>query len=1025
MSKRYVAHRSTMKTSPRHYQKSSSILISILVLLTFGILAVRADLAARTNHAAAVAAIESFMDDNSKQRPLLAAAMELVSTGNASDVLDNMNDLTPISIMGKSKKQAANSTVAAKGGYVSKDELTWERWGHTAAYMPQNGILLFTGGQVALSNGDNAVTNDVFAMNMNESSSKSDNPKSQWTRLSSKNLPPHAFAARAVTHTGDHRGEKLFLIGGATADCSATNSPVHVWSPSDGGQDWTKGRWQTPKVLEGQTIPPRRKGASAVQVPASFGLNASEAKEAEVVGGTAFMVLGGYVDYTTCNASVPANLTNPLAYPYMDVWLLQDDANDTSTSAGNLTVRTLPLNASLANMSVTDYATVLLPANKTANVTERVVFVGGRDAYGVFTPMNQLWTLDLSTSAWSRLQTTNGSDTGLDIPLGRMGHSSTLLADGTILIHGGYVTLDVNQTASNDTYVLDPRVNPAVWSKVTPNIDNGVAPRRAYHSAVMADGILVLGFGQQGMGSMADGVGAAQQTDRVAATQASSPVHILDTKVTWGWTTDIDNIAKMRNSDREKAKQADKANKSKSVASSQTASAAQVLPSLSNYDPSASSTDGDQAVAASNNEPAPATSKGKTAVIASVLGAAAILASLGGLYFAKRRQSRLNGDADSVNDDKYERFADSPNHPAPPVSSLWINQPMEWGRGLRRGASMASQAILARTRSTARAGPAGQVSARQGWRPMMSPESDLRAQTMHALPASSRRIAGYDGSMDDEGLDDMRPLPDDFIRDLLSADEDEGQRASVMRRPTSRRKTVRRGPSMSRNRSTDSLTTSSVDGASHFSYPYLTAMDRPSMSNVTTTSPPLSEGSLAREVLTAVSPREALLRASLSRSPGSQPLYRLATGALPSSPAWSSPGAMSLRWGKNARLNERLQDSFTAGSIHFDNPFLDTAASDANDQLTKTDAGYEDLTPRQPQSPLFPWESPQRSNIGTPRLALYQQPGTGVRLPIHPALLNAAAAHRGGGSARKAAGRSRPSLLRVTNETDSPAYGPF
>jgi hypothetical protein len=938
--------------------------------------------------------------------------------------LSNMNDLTPISIMGSSTRQAANTTVASKGGYVSKMELSWERWGHTAAYMPQSNVLLFVGGQVALSNGGEAVTNDVFALKMNTSNVAGG--KSHWTRLSSENLPPHSFAARAITHTGDHKGEHLFLVGGATADCGATNAPVHLWSPAS-DEDWTQGRWRAPNISDGQSLPPRRKGADAIQVPVTLGLNSTEAKQAKAEGGTAFMVLGGYVDYTTCNASVPANLTKPAAYPYMDIWLLNHTSNESEAYGSSLSVRTLPLNASMANMSVTDYSTAVLPANKTANTTARVVFVGGRDVYGAFTPMNQLWTLDLSTSQWSRMQTTNGSDTGLDIPLGRMGHSSTVLADGTILVHGGYVTLDVNQTASNDTYLLDPRVNPAVWSRIMPNIDNGIAPRRAYHSAVVADGVLVLGFGQQGMGSMSgEGIAASQQDGRVAANadvDVLSPVHFLDTKSTWGWTTNYQDIGRMRKADRmqaEEQKKAEqkKAEQQKSKAASSSSSAAQSLPSLSNYVPSASD-DGADSSESNPSQPSPPISKGKTAVIASVLGAAAILASLGGLYFAKRRHDRRDGDADSINDDKYERFASSSAHPAPPVSSLWINQPMEWGRGLRRGASMASQAILARTRSTART----QAGDRQGWRNTSS--ADVQTQAMQALPGRDSRFAGRDADFDGQG--DMHPLPDDFIRDLLS--DDEAPAMPVARRArSSRRKDVRRAPSMGRNRSTDSLTTSSVDGASHFSYPYLTAMHRPSMSNMTT-SPPLSEGSLAREMLTAISPREALLRASLSRSPGSQPLYRLATGVLPS-PGWSSPGATGMLWGKNARLNERLQESFTAGSIQFDNPFLDSAGEDirhaeAADQATQLNfegtvlAARDDVTPRQTRSPLFPWQSPQ-SQLDTPRMAMYQQPGSGVRLPIHPALLNAAVAHRGGGSARRTAGRGRPSLLRVTNEDDTP-----
>lgn len=859
--------------------------------------------------AASFAAQESFQDDQQRssgylQQPFLVGTSD--NTSGSSLDADESGNLVGGDL------DILNATA---GGAMSLVEVNEERWGLTSAYIPTLNRILFTGGQVkSAEDGIIRVTNDVFTLDMSNGTiangyfrQTTEAGQRRWHRSSSDALPPHAFAARAVTHTGNHQGEQVFLIGGATADCSISNSPVYAWKAAK--HDQSSGRWSKPNITTHQKIPPRRRGMSAVQVPVTIGLNSSEAEIARQAGGSSFMVLGGYMDYTTCNSSISSSAQKPNAYPNVDIWTIFADGKDEEV----MSVRTLPIDTRMPNMSIYDYSAVVLPANETSKQNTRIMFVGGQDEFGAFTPMNRLWILDIETNTWERIDTTNGTATGLDIPLGRSGHSTTMMDDGTVLVHGGYVTLDDSQPPSNDTYLLDPRVQPAIWHKIYPNSANVSTPGKAFHTAIMANGIFLVAFGQESTVNPAStsavntGITSSplqQRTESESNNALSSPVLYLDTRSSqpWSWTSDLNTILAARDAGTSSSSSSSSSPNNAPISpASPPSSPSPAQASIASNDKSSQSTQqsAEQQKASSNPSPVqtsdlPAPQQNKdddgssgegtssktknTAVIASVVGALAIVASLGGLYAARKRREARNSDADSVGDDKYERYTG--DHDAPPVSSLWINQPMAWagnaGKGLRRQASMATERFLARTLSkrNVAAGAMQSSSIRAMQTASASGAYEGDQVQYHSRDADSLSIASNDtyrslnvlrsiplGSRfsikrsrnqakesmandsqanpfdDDAGRqyesnpalqEKMKPLPDDFIKSLL--DDGDFLAHNNIRRTVGGEKYLQfpeQNLSWPANRSRESLF--SEDGVSHYSYPYLATVNRSSM----------------------------------------------------------------------------------------------------------------------------------------------------------------------------------------------------
>ena len=81
--------------------------------------------------------------------------------------------------------------------------------------------------------------------------------------------------------------------------------------------------------------------------------------------------------------------------------------------------------------------------------------------------------------------------------------------DGKVYVYGGYKKHGtkhnaVSKVPTDEMYVLDASTTPAVWSKVNYQDppENGPLPsKRAYHSAVMVDDVMVVAFGQQHKGT--------------------------------------------------------------------------------------------------------------------------------------------------------------------------------------------------------------------------------------------------------------------------------------------------------------------------------------------------------------------------------------------------------------------------------------------------------------------------------------------------------------------------------------------
>ncbi len=283
------------------------------------------------------------------------------------------------------------------------------RWGQTATFLPAHNVVLVVGGQTGLSG---AITNDVWALDVSglSSNTSSSNATSQsWRRLSSEGLPAHAYAAASSVIDPADSSEKLWIVGGVTQNC-VQDAPAYVWSAPVG--NITAGNW-TAVYPDNGVSPSRRRGAKAVALATT--------------NSTSIMVSGGTYDVSTCASS---NGT----YMGVDMWS-QSSSFSTSSSplissssatahvvidiaAGTSysSVQSLALDPRMRDFSLTDYTTVVLPANGTCG--EKVLFLGGKDQNNNLAPLDKFWALDVATGDWE-----HWNATGL-IPSGRMGHTA-------------------------------------------------------------------------------------------------------------------------------------------------------------------------------------------------------------------------------------------------------------------------------------------------------------------------------------------------------------------------------------------------------------------------------------------------------------------------------------------------------------------------------------------------------------------------------------------------------------------------
>lgn len=378
------------------------------------------------------------------------------------------------------------------------------RWGQSAIYLPNENLVLFTGGQVSngSSSGGGALTNDVFALNVSSITSNfTAGSQTPWQKLDVEGLPPHAFAANAVV-SDDGSSDQVWLFGGVVDDCK-NSAPGWTWSPSAGlNSSWSP--------IDGKANGARKARAAAMQVPAYLPGQAP-------TEGTAYMMLGGEDVCGGAGANDNANTRRASSSPQVtaDLWTFPAASSSARQSAAQM--QTLPVDTSRGAFSVVDYSTVTLApsANSwTAGTTHgRTMFLGGMTAEQTLAPWDHFWVFDPWTWTWVKWSTTG------DVPSGRRGHSSTLLKDGRVLVVGGELE---DGSLSNESFLLDPHVQPAKWTKVEYN-GKMQAPAKAYHSAVLVDDVLLMGFGAGGASEASDASGEAMAADNQPQSPSSPP----------------------------------------------------------------------------------------------------------------------------------------------------------------------------------------------------------------------------------------------------------------------------------------------------------------------------------------------------------------------------------------------------------------------------------------------------------------------------------------------------------------------
>jgi len=116
-----------------------------------------------------------------------------------------------------------------------------------------------------------------------------------------------------------------------------------------------------------------------------------------------------------------------------------------------------------------------------------IVFGGYCGSQTALLPLTTIWMMDTTqpTLQWSVLSASN-----TNVPSPRQAFAATPLSNGTILIHGG--TDAVFQNVYSDGWMLDTTQNPMVWSEVAALSQLGT---RLDHFAVTSGSQIIFGFG--------------------------------------------------------------------------------------------------------------------------------------------------------------------------------------------------------------------------------------------------------------------------------------------------------------------------------------------------------------------------------------------------------------------------------------------------------------------------------------------------------------------------------------------------
>ncbi|PWN26350.1 hypothetical protein BDZ90DRAFT_261659 [Jaminaea rosea] len=410
-----------------------------------------------------------------------------------------------------STAQPSKSTSSSSSASSSTASLTPPagRWGQSASYLAHNETILFIGGEV--SNGSHtSLTNDVFALNVSSLlNNTTSGPVDPWQKLNSSGLPAHSFAASAVV--ASNSTEHVWLMGGETVGCEA----AAAWT-------WTAGAdmnstWAAVNATNAQ----RKARAQAVQLPSSNNSSSSS-----------FLVLGGRDVSANCSSSKAKRHYNA-ANISSSIWTLPTTTNSTSHRWALSAPQNRNVTVALGNgeFNMAEYSTSPLPWNNNATA-----FLGGLTTSGSYASLAKFWSYEPANATWTQVNTTG------DIPMGRRGHTSTLLSDGRIAMIGGLLE---NGTYTDHVYLLNATASPAVWSKANYTAKGSMpAPAKAYHSTVRVGEVLVVAFGAT---NPTNSTAAIEERGESSNALASS-LFYLDTASDggWGWHDSIQGVLAAR-----------------------------------------------------------------------------------------------------------------------------------------------------------------------------------------------------------------------------------------------------------------------------------------------------------------------------------------------------------------------------------------------------------------------------------------------------------------------------------------------
>ncbi|WFD27610.1 hypothetical protein MNAN1_002611 [Malassezia nana] len=418
------------------------------------------------------------------------------------------------------------------------------RWGATAQYLRGSEVIAFVGGQL---DDKGHVSNETLLLDMSGLNDL------QSTRASVKQVPwlhfnqshssvsaPQAAYASSYTSTSvcgatdGHVVDTLWLVGGKTEQCKEEHV-LYTYNLEKKNKTLV-GTWKP--IRTNGSHPTRRSHGSTV-------LTSSLLPNQEDV---ALMVWGGEDVHASCGKK-RADAKYAMS---MDLMFIGDPLDQQCKPPKHFApaqVQSFAMNQELNSVPVVDYAAVQMPVihnNKTQRDETPLLFLGGRDKSHTLVDFSQPWAMDLSSGQWVQWGTTG------DIPAPRVGHSAVHTNDGRVLVYGGYKKhhdwMNVSKVPTDEMYMLDASHTPARWTKIhyrSPPKDGPRPSKRAYHSAVMVDDVLVVAFGQQHE-STAFGLEKRGGTN----TNASEPlVMYMDTReniMQYRWTDKLSAIVSAR-----------------------------------------------------------------------------------------------------------------------------------------------------------------------------------------------------------------------------------------------------------------------------------------------------------------------------------------------------------------------------------------------------------------------------------------------------------------------------------------------